>query len=255
MEPTTINNFTPTEFKDSKNSNRLKYDINLNSIEFETVINELVRDYRIDEIVETGTFNGLGSTSVFAKTGKYVFSIECNKSNYETAVANLRNYDNVCVIHGLSLPRRRLIDFLLFESFKIETTYDSDYPKSFYMREINQQVVVENALDIFCNNNRPQLVFLDSAGGIGYAEFLDFMAYENNFDTQLDHEKGRVINQKYKILVLDDISHIKHKRSVEHLENQGFIVNKSKENRFAWCDLSKGKLKKEKNGEENILSE
>lgn len=231
MEPTTINNVTfdllyPTQVIES---NRIKYDINLNSKEFELVINDLVLDFDIDEIVETGTFNGLGSTSVFAKTGKYVFTIECNKNNFETATKNLEQYQNVCVIHGLSLQREILIKHLMHQEFDIDTTYDSDYPKSFYMREINQQVVLENALDVLANNDRKQLVFLDSAGGVGYAEFLEFMTYEGKHN---------------KILVLDDIDHIKHKRSVEYLENIGYQVSKSVGNRFAWCDLSKGKLRK-----------
>jgi len=241
MQPTTIDNVTfgltyPTQIEQS---NRIKYNINLNSSEFEKVVNDLVKEYDFDEIIETGTFNGLGSTSVFAKTGKYVFTIECNKENFETARRNLEQYQNVCVIHGLSLKREVLINFLIHQDFDIDTTYDSDYPKSFYMREINQQVVLENALDVFANNNRKQLVFLDSAGGVGYAEFLEFMNYDGKYN---------------KILVLDDISHIKHKRSVEYLENRGFIVHKSKENRFAWCDLSIEKLKK-RNNETNILSE
>lgn len=242
MEPTTINNFVPEKSNSQEPiSNRIKYDINLNSKEFEVVINQLVRDYEFDEIIETGTFNGLGSTSVFAKTGKYVFTIECNKNNYERAISNLQEYENVCVIHGLSLNRDVLIKHLLHQDFDIDTTYDSDYPKSFYMREINQQVVLENALDVLANNDRKQLVFLDSAGGVGYIEFLVFMDYESGNN---------------KILVLDDIDHIKHKRSVEHLEKLGYVVNKSIGNRFAWCDLSKGKLKKENtNGKENIFSE
>jgi hypothetical protein len=89
--------------------------------------------------------------------------------------------------------------------------------------------VLEDALNIFANNDRKQLVFLDSAGGVGYAEFLEFMNYEGKYN---------------KILVLDDVNHIKHKRSVEYLEKIGLEVSKSKENRFAWCDLSQGKLKK-----------
>lgn len=239
MQPTTINNYVPENKVAALKevvSNRIKYDINLKSEEFEQVVNMLVNEYDFDEIVETGTFNGLGSTSVFAKTGKYVFTIECNKENFETATRNLQQYENVCVIHGLSLNRDTLIKHLLHQEFDIETTYDSDFPKSFYMREINQQVVVENALDVFCNNDRKQLVFLDSAGGVGYAEFLNFMNY----------------NTDNKILVLDDIDHIKHKRSVEYLEDK-FIVHKSKENRFAWCDLSKGNLKKK--NETDILPE
>ena len=245
MEPITINNFVKTDFskepKEPTSSSKIDYPINLNSFEFEQVINDLVRDFDFDEVVETGTFNGLGSTTVFAKTGKYVFTIECNRNNYEMAANNLQSYDNVCVIHGLSLHREILIKHLIHQDFDINTKYDSDYPKSFYMREINQQVVLENALDVLSNNDRKQLVFLDSAGGVGYAEFLEFMNYESKHN---------------KILMLDDINHIKHKRSVEYLENIGYKVHKSKENRFAWCDLSKGKLKKENiNGKENILSE
>ena len=79
----------------------------------------------------------------------------------------------------------------------------------------------------------------------GYIEFKWFMdMYE-----EIESEFGQ--DFKGKILMLDDISHIKHKRSVEHLEKLGYIVNKSEDNRFAWCDLSKGKLKKN----EDILSE
>jgi predicted O-methyltransferase YrrM len=102
MKPTTINNVTfgllhPTAIE--KSSNRIKYNINLNSSEFEQVVKDLVRDYDFEEVVETGTFNGLGSTSVFAKTGKYVFTIECNINNFERATSNLQGYENVCVIH------------------------------------------------------------------------------------------------------------------------------------------------------------
>jgi hypothetical protein len=212
MEPTTIQSF------------KRDYSVNLNNSEFKSVINDLLLNNDIDEIIETGAFNGLGSTSVFAETKKYVFSIECNYNNYVTATRNLQLYDNVCVIHGLSLNRKDLIDILLHEKFDIETKYDSDFPKTFYMREINQQVVLEDALDVFCNNDRRQLIFLDSAGGVGYAEFHKILQLPKNF-----------LNKK--ILVLDDISHIKHKRSVEELESLGYKVNKSKDNRFAWSIL------------------
>ena len=57
MQPTTIDNVTfglvyPTEAP----TNRIKYNINLNSSEFEQVIKDLVRDYDFDEIIETGTY-------------------------------------------------------------------------------------------------------------------------------------------------------------------------------------------------------
>jgi hypothetical protein len=210
IEPTTIDLF------------RKEYAINLNNSEFKNVVSKLLEENEVDEIVETGSFNGLGSTKVFAETKKYVFSIECNYNNFVNATNNLINYENVCIIHGLSLSRDTLVKGLLNERFDIDTRYDSDYPKSFYMREISHQVVVENALDLFSNNIRKQLVFLDSAGGVGLLEFNAFMRFNKEFLSN-------------KILMLDDISHIKHKRSVEKLIDLGYNVNKSSDERFAWC--------------------
>lgn len=216
IEPTTIESF------------KREYSVNLNNSEFTNVVNKILQENEVDEIVETGAFNGLGSTSVFAQTKKYVFSIECNYNNFVNATNNLINYENVCVVHGLSLNRQDLVRGLLNESFDIQTKYDSDYPKAFYMREISHQVVVENALDLFCNNHRKQLVFLDSAGGVGFLEFNAFMNYNKSYLSN-------------KILMLDDISHIKHKRSVEKLEELGYEVHQSTDNRFAWCILGNNK--------------
>lgn len=205
----------------------MNYSIQLSNSEFRQSIDNIIRDNVIDEIIETGTFHGDGSTRVFAETGKYVFTIECNYSNFLIASKNLQSYQNVCVIHGLSLDRDKLIVGLLNENFDIKTEYDSEYPKTFYMREISQNVTVENALNLFVNNQRKQLVFLDSAGGVGYLEFQEFMSYGNE-----------VI--KNKVLVMDDISHIKHKRSVEFLQDNGYKVIISNDKRFAVCSFQKG---------------
>jgi hypothetical protein len=200
----------------------LDYPIELNTLEFKAVVNELVAE--CDEVVETGTFQGNGSTKIFAETGKYVITMECNSHNYQIASQNLRQYQNVAPFHALSLPRQELIHFLLNEKFDINTNFDSQYPKTFYMREIGQIVLFENGLDLFCNNDRKQLIFLDSAGGVGYAEYLKVMSFNSNY-------------LKNKILILDDIQHIKHIRSVEDLNKRGYDVYFSQENRFAWVKL------------------
>lgn len=202
----------------------INYSIQINTEEFKDSVRNIIEKYKIDEIIETGTFHGNGSTKVFAETSKYVFSIECNFDNWAIATNNLVNYQNVCVIHGLSMDRNELIKGLLNESFDINTTYDSVFPKSFYMREISQRVVVENALDVFANNDRNQLIFLDSAGGVGYLEFKQVMSYSSSY-------------LKNKVIMLDDISHIKHIRSVEILKDLGFEVNISEDKRFAWCSF------------------
>ena len=199
------------------------YETQLNTLEFKAVVSDLIQ--HVDEVIETGTFHGNGSTKVFAETGKYVFSIECNYDNFVIASNNLRQFENVCVLHALSLPKQKLIKILLNESFSIDTTYDSKFPKPFYMREINQFVSIENALELFCENHRKQLIFLDSAGGVGYAEYQWVMSLP-------DHIK------ETKILLLDDIKHIKHCRSVADLMIQGYDVHISEDERFAWVDLS-----------------
>ena len=200
----------------------IDYTIQLNTLEFRSVVNELTAE--VDEVIETGTFHGDGSTRIFADTGKYIFSIECNFNNYQIASQNLAQFQNVCVLHGLSLSKESLIKGLLHESFDLNVTYDSKYPKSFYMREISQNVVVENALDLLCNNDRNQLIFLDSAGGVGYLEYLWVMNLPKEF-------------LKNKILMLDDINHIKHYRSVKNLIERGFNVQISEDKRFAWTKL------------------
>lgn len=201
----------------------IDYTIQLNTLEFRSVVKELTDE--VDEVIETGTFHGDGSTRIFADTGKYVFSIECNYNNFVISSQNLAPYENVCVLHGLSLSKENLIKGLLNESFDLDVTYDSKYPKSFYMREISQNVVVENALELLCNNDRKQLIFLDSAGGVGYLEYLWVMNLPKEFLSK-------------KILMLDDINHIKHYRSVKDLIEKGFDVQVSEDKRFAWAKMS-----------------
>lgn len=204
------------------------FTIQLKTDEFRSVIAELIENNQVDEIIETGAYQGDGSTKVFAETGKYVFSIESNYENWITASRNLIEHPNVCVIHGLSIGRSELIRQLMDEPFEmIGTKYDSNYPKTFYMREICQPVVVEDALDLFVKNDRKQLVFLDSSGGVGHLEFKKLMSYGMNV-------------LRNKVIVLDDISHIKHIRSVDFLRRNGFEFGVSSDERFAWCSFQSG---------------
>ena len=202
----------------------MEYTIQLNTEEFKLVLETILNNNRIEEIVETGSYHGDGSTLIFAQTGRYVYGIECNPLNYLISYNNLLEYANVCMIHGLSLKREDLIKGILSENFDIDTNYDSDYPKTAYMREISHQVSIENALDVFCKNERYQLIFLDSAGGVGYLEYKEVMSY--GYD-----------NLKNKVLILDDVTHIKHLRSVTDLIEKGFNVGISEDTRFAWVSF------------------
>lgn len=72
------------------------YGIELNSNEFKDVVRRLVKQWEIDEVVETGTFMGTGSTKVFAGEGLNVFTIECNVNHLMAASENLKGFPNVC---------------------------------------------------------------------------------------------------------------------------------------------------------------
>ena len=203
------------------------YNIELNSNEFRDVVKRLVNEYNINEVVETGTFLGTGSTKVFAGEGLNVFTIECNPNHLTQAVQNLEGFNNVCFIHGLSLQREKLIKDLMSMDFPDGGIYDSTRPKVFYTQEVLQPVLVEDALSLFANNDKRQLVFLDSAGGVGYLEFIEFMSWPLNI-------------RRNKVLLLDDVTHVKHEKSVQSLRNWGFDVNISQDGRFAWCQFIDG---------------
>jgi predicted O-methyltransferase YrrM len=203
------------------------YSIELNSNEFRDVVRRLVKDHGIDEVVETGTYLGTGSTSVFAGEGLNVFTIECSLNHITQAVQNLEGNNNVCFVHGLSLKREELIKGLMSMTFLYGGIYDSTRPKVFYTQEVLQPVLVEDALSLFAKNESRQLVFLDSAGGVGYLEFLEFMSWPLDVRRQ-------------KVLLLDDVKHVKHARSVQSLKDWGFDVGVSQDGRFAWCQFIDG---------------
>ena len=205
-----------------------KYPINLSSNDFKNTVDEIIQKYNPSQIIETGSYKGLGSTLVFAKTGKPVISIECNKDYAIKARRNLKNYNNVIVLNAHSLKKNDLIKFI--------NNYKYKYPKNIkrevddesfyqYKNEIDVDSDFENILPLLINNNKRQIVFLDSAGGVGYLEFKTFMKLPKK-------------NLNNKILILDDVMHIKHYRSVKELKKMGYkpkIIN----NRFAYLSFIK----------------
>jgi hypothetical protein len=212
--------------------------INLKNDLFSSTINDLVQKFQVEEIIETGTFNGLGSTSVFAKTGIKTITIESCFEHFQQAKENLKEYKNVELHHALSLSLEEMEKFITEDDI-----YQSDLvlsgrlaidggqagsSQNFYLNEVRgfsgEKAPVEDLLFNLINNSKKQLVFLDSAGGVGFLEFKKFMLLEEAF-------------LKNKILVLDDVSHVKHYRSVVFLNNHNYNVNVSSDGRFAYCEF------------------
>lgn len=201
------------------------YATQLNSNEFRDTVNQIIKEYDIQEIVETGTFHGDGSTRIFAETGLEVFTIECNPQYFEVAKNNLKQFENVCCLHGFSLTKGEIIDAIMTNDYTQHTTYDHKFSKAFYLREINFNPQHENLLRLMIDNENRQLVFLDSAGGVGWAEFNEVLLMIKSY------------RAKNKVLMMDDVSHIKHCQSVKYLEDKGVKVNYSTDRRFAWVKL------------------
>lgn len=209
--------------------------INLNSNLFSETIKKLIEENKIEEVIETGTFNGLGSTMVFAKTGVKIQTIESCLSSFFAAKENLKNYPNVTLHHGSSLKINEMVDFIDNDDFyfspeikdkNISIDGSDNDPKDFYKREVNgfgfSAPPEEDILFNLINNSKKQLVFLDSAGGVGFLEFKKFMSLSENF-------------RKNKVLVLDDVSHIKHYRSILFLKENNYNVSVSADKRFGYC--------------------
>lgn len=195
--------------------------------DFEISINEIIRKYDIRSVVETGTWHGDGSTLVFAKTGLRVVSIECNPENSFIARNNLKHFFNVDPLWGYSLKLNEMVDFIkndnVYENKDIAVEGDTpELAKAGYIKELGAHPIPENLLSVFGDTSENQIIFLDSAGGVGYAEFLEFLKFKNI---------------KKKILVLDDVNHVKHHRSHMDLIKMGksFYLNQNK--RWLWCSF------------------
>jgi hypothetical protein len=209
--------------------------VNLNSDLFSETIKKLIKENEIEEVIETGTFNGLGSTMVFAKIGIKIQTIESCLASFFAAKENLKDYPNVILHHAASLKIDEMVDFIEKDDFyfsqeikdkNISIDGGEQDPKEFYKREVNgfdfSAPPEEDVLFNLINNSKKQLVFLDSAGGVGFLEFKKFMSLPEDF-------------KKNKVLVLDDVSHIKHYRSILFLKEAGHNVSVSEDKRFGYC--------------------
>jgi hypothetical protein len=187
---------------------------------FVPTMKALIRDHKILDVVESGTYDGTGSTTVFAKTGCNVYSIEADKERVRNSRDNLRMWDRVHVFHGLSMPYNDAVKFIVEDDiYDINPIPDLEFDGDIYRDRLGtlkdfatsfEEGGKENILANLICNNRPQLIFLDSGGGIGLCEF--------------EHTMKLIypLWYKHKILVMDDIRTYKHYRSVKRLEAQGF---------------------------------
>jgi hypothetical protein len=206
--------------------------------EFKTQLLDVIQKKEITHFLETGTFNGLGSTTMVSEailqsgvTPEVFYTLERDPYFFEQARTNLARFPFVKPVCGLSVDEKEAICFLENDDFLANHEKYSDIfiddlkdPIGFYIREVRGNLSGMNKprqgpfgwmRNLFsAPERRPEtnlleklaahiatyepLILLDSAGGIGYLEFQIVM---------------KVMKDKPFTLVLDDTHHIKHWRS------------------------------------------
>lgn len=202
----------------------------------DTVLVELMRQKGTRHVIETGTYVGTGSTTALAEAliragtaSPRLDTIEVNPAHHRQAQANLAAYPFVRCHWGLSVGFAEAEDFIGKDAILSRHEAESDIyiddtidPRKFYLEEIRGNLVSEasdaagapaggtpdNLLPALLRQTPATgtLILLDSAGGIGWLEFLTTL---------------REMQDKDYLLLLDDIGHIKHYRSKRHVESAG----------------------------------
>lgn len=210
--------------------NTLEYNTRLQGEHYKTFIDGIIKKYEIESIVETGAYDGMGSSQLLASTELPFDTIECHGMNFIAAKVNLEKFKNTRVHHAYSLKLDEMLEFIKQddwtnnpdEMIKIGVKFDHENPRWYYTHELNDVVSKppqENVLMSLITNPERQLVFLDSSGGVGLLEF----------------EKVKELPKeilKEKLIMLDDINHIKHYRSLQWMK-ENCEVEYSEDGRLA----------------------
>jgi len=208
------------------------------SDELRLLLRETLSRQRISHVLETGTYRGLGSTKFVAESfpasspPEVFVTIEVNWVSWREAKRNLRRFPFVTPVWGRTVAGKTALQFLdsddalgnpdRYPDVIIDNTTD---PLRFYRNEIlgglegvhkgrRQRIrwlfdrvfsyagehLLEKYLVRF--QTKSPLIIMDSAGGIGFLEFSILQ---------------RVMQRHSYLLLLDDINHIKHFRSYEHI--------------------------------------
>lgn len=203
------------------NSNMLEYTTRLNGKVYENFISEIIDKQNIESIVETGTYDGMGSSQILAKMNLPFDTIECHGMNFIASKVNLESFQNTRVHHAYSLPLNEMLEFINNDEWtnnpqkmiELGVKFDHDNPRWYYKHELNDVVSKpprENVLMELITNKSRQLVFLDSSGGVGLLEFQKVISLPKEI-------------LKEKVIMLDDVNHIKHYRSVQWLKEHGKV--------------------------------
>lgn len=202
-------------------------------------VSKLIAATQPRKIIETGTFLGRGTTTVLYNALKAhgqpfkLITIECNPE-YETKAQQYfeeNNMHEILPLLGHSLPKHLIpsqetIQTNLVDNAPKNPLIHQDFPEHkraiAYFTEINH-VVPDNQLTIAIEmfENSPDLILLDSAGHIGFEEFL--LVLQVNIETPY-------------YLILDDTYHVKHYKTLEFIkQDPRFTLLVDSKEKFGFC--------------------
>jgi len=205
--------------------------------EFSRQIHEIFQQRRPTRIIETGTFEGTGTTAIIGSAiksagiqGAEFFSIEVDPEHLETARRNVQEKGiDVRLKLGLSIPRRLLLtkqqihqQYVLRVVDGIHVEYSERDRAGGYFQETDFADVPDDVLGelLAYFSYQPHFVLLDSAGHLGYVEF----------QYVIGRLKGPCV------LALDDTKHVKHFESVLKIKADArFKVLAESDERFGFC--------------------
>jgi len=214
---------------------------------FKNIIDEILSTGQVKSILESGTFKGLGSTTILADTVvknnitlNHFFTLEVEKEIQKEAQKNLKKYSFVTSVFGMSLTKDECFKFIeKDDAINNHQNYPEIFidsitnPKEFYIKEIKGDLsknkntgmsflekIIGNLTQSLKQNcfrtyipiikyDNP-IILLDSAGAVGLLEFervCELMGEYNYY------------------LILDDVHHLKHFRSLQRVkENKKFNI-------------------------------
>jgi hypothetical protein len=204
------------------------------------LLRQVISTENVQYVLETGTFQGLGSTTFIAECfpqpspPRRFVTIEANWDSWRRARWNLRRFPFVTCVWGLSIELEQGLAFVNDDDW-IRNHADhpdiyidgTDDPVGFYSNELKGKLRGEMATSIWARIRQPfdrifhyqgegllkrclqemkesrPLVVLDSAGGTGLLEFTILREF---------------MSDRPYLLLLDDVHHIKHYRSLCHVQ-------------------------------------
>lgn len=126
---------------------------------FREVLGRIIGEQRIQYFFESGTFNGLGSTTLISETiqnagieNPVFYTLERDPYFYGQACENLKKFPFVKVYNGLSVDEKEAVKFLENDDFLTNHQQHPDIyidnlenPRQFYLNEISGNLSRKNA--------------------------------------------------------------------------------------------------------------